>query len=217
MDALDLASVEQAVNGCEVVYYLIHSMIAGKQGFADADRTAALNMATVASARKVRRIIYLGGLGDADHPDLSKHLRSRHEVEAIFREGAVPVTCLRAAMILGSGSASFEMLRYLVDRLPVMITPRWVSTPCQPIAITDVLGYLHRLPGITRDHRRDLRYRRTGGAQLSRPHPYLRRHCRTDAADHFPCTGADPQIELPLDPPGHACSVDHRQTAWPRG
>ena len=142
MDALDLASVEQAVNGCEVVYYLIHSMIAGKQGFADADRTAALNMATVASTRKVRRIIYLGGLGDADHPDLSKHLRSRHEVEAIFREGAVPVTCLRAAMILGSGSASFEMLRYLVDRLPVMITPRWVSTPCQPIAIKDVLGYL---------------------------------------------------------------------------
>jgi len=143
MDALDLASVELAVTGCEVVYYLIHSMIAGKQGFADADRTAALNMATVASARRVRRIIYLGGLGDADHPDLSRHLRSRHEVEAIFREGAVPVTCLRAAMILGSGSASFEMLRYLVDRLPVMITPRWVSTPCQPIAIRDVLGYLH--------------------------------------------------------------------------
>jgi uncharacterized protein YbjT (DUF2867 family) len=143
MDALDLASVERAVTGCKVVYYLIHSMIAGKQGFADADRTAALNMAAVASARKVSRIIYLGGLGDTDHPDLSKHLRSRHEVETIFREGAVPVTCLRAAMILGSGSASFEMLRYLVDRLPVMITPRWVNTPCQPIAIKDVLGYLH--------------------------------------------------------------------------
>jgi uncharacterized protein YbjT (DUF2867 family) len=142
MDALDLASVEQAVNGCQVIYYLIHSMIAGKQGFADADRTAALNVAAVAAARGAERIIYLGGLGDADHPDLSKHLRSRHEVEAIFREGAVPVTCLRAAMILGSGSASFEMLRHLVDRLPVMITPRWVSTPCQPIAIKDVLGYL---------------------------------------------------------------------------
>jgi uncharacterized protein YbjT (DUF2867 family) len=143
MDALDLASVEQAVTGCEAIFYLIHSMIAGKQGFADADRTAALNMAAVASARGVKRIIYLGGLGDANHPDLSKHLRSRHEVETIFREGAVPVTCLRAAMILGSGSASFEMLRYLVDRLPVMVTPRWVSTPCQPIAIKDVLGYLH--------------------------------------------------------------------------
>ncbi|MEE4114041.1 MAG: SDR family oxidoreductase [Desulfobacteraceae bacterium] len=143
MDALDLASVEQAVSGCAVVYYLIHSMIAGKRGFADADRTAALNVAAVAAARGAERIIYLGGLGDADHPELSKHLRSRHEVETFFRNGAVPVTCLRAAMILGSGSASFEMLRYLVDRLPVMITPRWVSTPCQPIAIRDVLGYLH--------------------------------------------------------------------------
>ena len=132
MDALDLASVEQAVTGCEVIYYLIHSMIAGKQGFADADRTAALNMATVASARGVQRIIYLGGLGDADHPDLSKHLRSRHEVETIFREGAVPVTCLRAAMILGSGSASFEMLRYLVDRLPVMVTPGGSARPASP-------------------------------------------------------------------------------------
>ena len=143
MDALDLASVDQAVSGCGVVYYLIHSMIAGKAGFADADRTAALNMAAVANARQVRRIIYLGGLGDTDHPDLSKHLRSRHEVEEIFSQGAVPVTSLRAAMILGAGSASFEMLRYLVDRLPVMVTPRWVNTPCQPIAISDVLGYLH--------------------------------------------------------------------------
>ena len=142
MDALDLASVDAAVTGCDVVYYLIHSMIAGKGGFADDDRTAALNMAAVAAVRRVRRIIYLGGLGDTDNPDLSKHLRSRHEVEEIFNQGAVPATCLRAAMILGSGSASFEMLRYLVDRLPVMITPRWVDTPCQPIAIGDVLGYL---------------------------------------------------------------------------
>jgi uncharacterized protein YbjT (DUF2867 family) len=93
--------------------------------------------------RGARRIIYLGGLGDTDHPDLSKHLRSRHEVEEIFRNGSVPVTCLRAAMILGSGSASFEMLRYLADRLPVMVTPRWVNTPCQPISISNVLGYLH--------------------------------------------------------------------------
>jgi uncharacterized protein YbjT (DUF2867 family) len=143
MDALDLASVTQAVTGCSVIFYLIHSMVAGKGGFADADRTAALNMAAVASARGARRIIYLGGLGDTDHPDLSKHLRSRHEVEEIFRNGSVPVTCLRAAMILGSGSASFEMLRYLADRLPVMVTPRWVNTPCQPISISNVLGYLH--------------------------------------------------------------------------
>jgi uncharacterized protein YbjT (DUF2867 family)/uncharacterized protein YndB with AHSA1/START domain len=144
MDALDLASVTEAVTGCGVIFYLIHSMVAGKGGFADADRTAALNMAAVASVRGVRRIIYLGGLGDADHPGLSAHLRSRHEVEEIFRNGAVPATCLRAAMILGSGSASFEMLRYLTDRLPVMITPRWVNTPCQPISISNVLGYLKR-------------------------------------------------------------------------
>ena len=98
MDALDLASVTQAVTGCGVVFYLIHSMIAGKAGFADADRTAALNMAAVAASRGAQRIIYLGGLGDTEHPDLSKHLRSRHEVEEIFKEGAVPVTCLRAAM-----------------------------------------------------------------------------------------------------------------------
>jgi len=142
MDALDLAAVDAAVTGCGVVYYLIHSMIAGKSGFAEADRTAALNMAAVAAVRKVRRIIYLGGLGETDHPGLSDHLRSRHEVEEIFNQGAVPATCLRAAMILGAGSASFEMLRYLVERLPVMVTPRWVDTPCQPIAIRDVLGYL---------------------------------------------------------------------------
>ena len=88
------------------------------------------------------RIVYLGGLGEQDHEALSHHLKSRHEVERILQAGPVPVTNLRAAMILGSGSASFEMLRYLVDRLPMMITPRWVQTPCQPIAIGNVLDYL---------------------------------------------------------------------------
>ena len=88
MDALDLASVDAAVAGCEVVYYLIHSMIAGgRGGFAEADRTAALNMAAVAAVRKVKRIIYLGGLGETEHPDLSEHLKSRHEVEEIFNQG----------------------------------------------------------------------------------------------------------------------------------
>jgi uncharacterized protein YbjT (DUF2867 family) len=142
MDALDADAVARAVTGCDVIFYLIHSMIASKGGFAAADRNAAQHVVDAAQAAGARRIIYLGGLGDADHPELSKHLRSRHEVEEIFRAGPVPVTCLRAAMILGSGSASFEMLRYLVDRLPVMVTPRWVDTPCQPIAISDVLGYL---------------------------------------------------------------------------
>ena len=141
-DVLDLASFSKAAQGCDAAFYLVHSMIASDKGFADDDRTGALNMAAVAAAHGMHRIVYLGGLGDRDNEDLSPHLRSRHEVEKILAAGPVPVTNLRAAMILGSGSASFEMLRYLVDRLPVMTPPRWVKTPCQPIAIGDVLEYL---------------------------------------------------------------------------
>ena len=99
-------------------------------------------MVRAAAAAGLDRIIYLGGLGGADDPNLSEHLRSRFEVARILQSGAVPTTCLRAAMILGSGGAAFEILRYLVDRLPVMLTPRWVHTPVQPIAITNVLTYL---------------------------------------------------------------------------
>jgi uncharacterized protein YbjT (DUF2867 family) len=141
-DALDREAFIRAANGCGAAYYLIHSMNARKGGFADADRKAARNMLAAAEKNRLSRIIYLGGLGDADHHALSRHLQSRHEVEQILQAGSVPVTTLRAAMILGSGSASFEMLRYLVDRLPVMITPRWVRTRCQPIAIGNVLDYL---------------------------------------------------------------------------
>jgi uncharacterized protein YbjT (DUF2867 family) len=141
-DALDRDAFVAAAQGCGVAYYLIHSMNAQKGQFASADRTAAANMVAAAEENNLTRIIYLGGLGEKSHEALSKHLKSRHEVEQILQAGAVPVTNLRAAMILGSGSASFEMLRYLVDRLPVMITPRWVQTPCQPIAIRNVLDYL---------------------------------------------------------------------------
>ena len=141
-DALDRASFIEAGKGCDTAYYLIHSMNAHKQRFAEADRKAAENMVACAEENGMQRIIYLGGLGDKDHENLSHHLRSRHEVEGILEAGRVPVTNLRAAMILGAGSASFEMLRYLVDRLPVMITPRWLRTPCQPIAISNVLDYL---------------------------------------------------------------------------
>jgi uncharacterized protein YbjT (DUF2867 family) len=109
--------------------------------FAEADRRAAGNMAKAAAASGLERLIYLGGLGE-DSPDLSEHLRSRTEVARILESGPVPVTFLRAAVILGSGGASFEMLRYLVERLPVMTTPSWVRTPCQPISIRNVLGYL---------------------------------------------------------------------------
>jgi uncharacterized protein YbjT (DUF2867 family) len=141
-DALDRDAFVRAANGCGTAYYLIHSMNAHKGRFADADRTAAENMVAAARENRLSRIVYLGGLGDQDHEALSHHLKSRHEVERILQAGPVPVTNLRAAMILGSGSASFEMLRYLVDRLPMMITPRWVQTPCQPIAIGNVLDYL---------------------------------------------------------------------------
>ncbi|MDX9787417.1 MAG: SDR family oxidoreductase [Desulfobacterales bacterium] len=141
-DVLDADSLVGAAKGCRAVYYLVHSMIAGKAGYVEADRKAAENMAWAAERAGVQRIIYLGGLGETTHQNLSKHLRSRHEVATILRSGPVPVTVLRAAMILGSGSASFEILRYLVERLPVMITPKWVTMPTQPIAVTNVLAYL---------------------------------------------------------------------------
>jgi uncharacterized protein YbjT (DUF2867 family) len=141
-DVLDLASLQQAARGCRAAYYLVHSMIAQDKKFAEADRTSAQNMVKAAAGQGLERIVYLGGLGDITHPQMSEHLRSRHEVGNILQSGPVPATVLRAAMILGSGSASFEILRYLVERLPVMITPKWVSSPCQPISISSVLAYL---------------------------------------------------------------------------
>lgn len=141
-DMMDLPSVLQAVDGCRAVFYLVHGMIAQKKGYVDADRTSAENLSRAAAIKGVRRIIYLGGLGDMSDPRISRHLKSRHEVGRILKSGPVPVTILNAAMILGSGSASFEILRYLVERLPVMATPRWVRTSSQPISIANVLGYL---------------------------------------------------------------------------
>jgi uncharacterized protein YbjT (DUF2867 family) len=126
---------------CEVAYYLIHSMETTGSGYAERDRHLASSFAAAARQAGVRRIIYLGGLGELGD-QLSKHLNSRREVERCLESAGVPVTTLRAAMIIGSGSASFEILRYLVERLPVMITPRWVQTECQPIAISNVLTYL---------------------------------------------------------------------------
>jgi uncharacterized protein YbjT (DUF2867 family) len=131
-----------AANGCRAAYYLVHAMIAHKGLFAEADRRGAENMKAAAGQCGLEQIIYLSGLGEEQHPNLSHHLASRHEVGRILRSGPVPVTILRAAMILGSGSASFEILRYLVERLPVMITPKWVRTPTQPIAIANALDYL---------------------------------------------------------------------------
>jgi len=139
-DCLDAASLPAACAGVHTAYYLVHSM--GSTGdFAEQDRVAAANFGAVARAAGVRRIIYLGGLGDAG-AKLSTHLRSRHETGAALRASGIPVTELRASIILGSGSLSFELIRALVERLPLMLCPRWVRTPAQPIAIEDVLAYL---------------------------------------------------------------------------
>ncbi|UCD62858.1 MAG: SDR family oxidoreductase [Candidatus Zixiibacteriota bacterium] len=140
-DVLSIDSLRPAMDGVDVVYYLVHSMAAGLAHFESLDRVAAENAAAVAAQSNVKRIIYLGGLGRS-HEELSPHLRSRHEVGAILRRGSVPVTEFRAAVIVGSGSLSFEMIHHLVNRLPVMICPRWVYTRTQPIGIEDVLTYL---------------------------------------------------------------------------
>ncbi|MEZ5967091.1 MAG: SDR family oxidoreductase [Planctomycetota bacterium] len=129
-----------ALRGCGPAFYLVHSMLSAGARYAEADRCLAANFARAALLAGVPRILYLGGLGETG-PGLSRHLTSRREVETAL-SGLVPVTTLRAAMIIGAGSASFEILRYLVERLPVMITPRWVKTECQPIAVGDVLTYL---------------------------------------------------------------------------
>ena len=140
-DVLELDSLVAACQGCRAVYYFVHSMNPVNVDFAATDRTAAGNMARAAEVCGLERIIYLGGLGESSE-HLSEHLSSRTEVAEILKEGKVPVTVLRAAMIIGSGSASFEILRYLVERLPILLTPRWVDVPCQPIGVRNVLHYL---------------------------------------------------------------------------
>jgi uncharacterized protein YbjT (DUF2867 family) len=148
-DLLDAASLVAAMQGVETAFYLVHSM--GATGdFETQDRLAAENFATTARAAGVRRIIYLGGLGE-DDPGLSAHLRSRHEVGERLRAHAVPVIEFRASIIIGSGSLSFEMIRALVERLPLMVTPRWVRVAAQPIAIGDVLAYLRAAPNLKLD------------------------------------------------------------------
>ncbi|HEV2130113.1 MAG TPA: NAD(P)H-binding protein, partial [Longimicrobiaceae bacterium] len=138
-DLLDEGSLASALQGVDTAYYLVHSM--GSAGdFREEDRRAAENFARAARTAGVRRIVYLGGLGA--ETDLSPHLASRQEVGQILRESGVPTLELRASIILGSGSLSFELVRALVERLPVMVTPRWVSRLAQPIAIEDVLEYL---------------------------------------------------------------------------
>lgn len=139
-DVLDRESLRAAFVGVDTAYYLVHSM--GSQGnFEEQDRIAALNFAEAATAAGVRRIIYLGGLGNPDH-ELSKHLRSRQETGDVLRAHHSQVIEFRASIVIGSGSLSFEMIRALVERLPIMICPRWVHVKAQPIAIEDLLAYL---------------------------------------------------------------------------
>lgn len=139
-DCLDRDSLPPALAGVHTAYYLVHSM--GSPGkFEEEDRRAAQNFADAAREAGIRRIIYLGGLGSEDQT-LSAHLRSRHEVADILRSSGIPTIEFRASIVIGSGSLSFEMIRALVQRLPVMICPRWVSVKAQPIAVEDVIAYL---------------------------------------------------------------------------
>ena len=141
VDAANSERLSESMHGCEAAYYLIHSMLAVGHTYRSHDRMLAEGFAQAAARAGVRRIVYLGGLGETG-AGLSEHLNSRREVEQALRSTELPVTVLRAAMIIGSGSASFEILRYLVERLPIMVTPRWVSTESQPIAVRNVIHYL---------------------------------------------------------------------------
>ena len=161
-DLLEPNSLEGVFDGIEAAYYLVHSMRAGKD-FAERDRKAARNFADAASG-KVERVIYLGGLGETGD-ELSEHLGSRREVESVLADGDYALTTLRAAVIIGAGSASFDMVCQLVEKLPVMTTPRWVRTPCQPIAIDDAVTYLVDVLD-TPETWRDVRDRRSRGSEL---------------------------------------------------
>jgi uncharacterized protein YbjT (DUF2867 family) len=140
-DVLDSVSLDEAMRDVHTAYYLVHLMSDSKD-FEKEDRQAATNFATAAKKAGARRIVYLGGLGDDTDPDLSPHLRSRHEVGDILRASGVETVEFRAGMVIGVGSLSYRLLKSLTDRLPVMICPRWLTTATQPIAVDDVLAYL---------------------------------------------------------------------------
>ncbi len=146
-DVIKGEGLDAALEGVDVAYYFVHSMGRGSgstREFAEKDKRGAANFGRAAKAAGVRRVIYLGGLDAADD-DVSEHLRSRHETAEVLREYVDELVYVRAAMILGQGSASFEMLSHLVRRLPAMLTPKWVDTKSQPVAIRDVVSTLHTL------------------------------------------------------------------------
>lgn len=138
-DTDDPDSLAPALDRCDTAYYLVHSL--GREDFAEADARAAYAFGAAAQAAGVRRVVYLGGLGD-DGDALSAHLRSRRQVEGLLGGAGVPVTVLRAGIVVGHGGISWELTRQLVEHLPAMVTPQWVRTRCQPIAVDDVVRYL---------------------------------------------------------------------------
>jgi uncharacterized protein YbjT (DUF2867 family) len=153
-DVLDADSLRGAGEGAEVAYYLVHGMGRGGGGdFEEREREAARNFAEMAKREEVSRVVYLGGLGDQPR---SKHLRSRAETAEILGEQGPPLTYFRAAMVVGAGSESYRTLRYLVQRLPAMIAPAWLSTPTQPIAVDDVIAYLRRAPDLKESEGREV-------------------------------------------------------------
>ena len=139
-DVLDRDSLDRALQGVDTAFYLVHLM-SGSKDFEEDDRQASQNFAEAARRAGIQRIIYLGGLGE-ECPSLSPHLRSRHEVGQILRDSGVECIEFRASVVIGSGSSSFDLVCSLTNRLPVMICPRWLATPTQPIAVDDVLAYL---------------------------------------------------------------------------
>lgn len=188
-DASDMDSLTEALDGAEAAYYLVHSL--GSADFEDKDAEAARNFATAAEKAGVEQLIYLGGLG-AEDEELSPHLRSRREVEHILAGTSVPVTVLRAAVVVGHGGISWELTRQLVDHLPVMLTPKWVDTRTQPIALRDVIRYL---VGVLF---KDKAYGRTfeiGGTDVLRYIDMLR---RVAALKHKRL----PRVKVPLLSPG---------------
>ena len=163
-DVLDRPSLDYALRGVDVAYYMVHSM-SSTGSFEETDRQAARNFSEAAKAAGVKGLVYVGGLG-SDEEELSAHLRSRHEVGDILRQSGLPVCEFRASAVIGSGSASFELVRALVERLPIMLTPKWVKGKAQPIGIDDLLDYLMEALRIADLQLSHLRSRRGGQSLL---------------------------------------------------
>jgi uncharacterized protein YbjT (DUF2867 family) len=173
-DVLDTPSLGRALQGVHTAYYLVHLM-SGSKDFEREDRQAASNFADAAKQGGVRCIVYLGGLGDDADPKLSPHLRSRHEVGKILRDSGVETVEFRASMVIGTGSLSFELMKSLTDRLPVMLCPRWLATPTQPIAVDDVLEYLLAAKDLPPDESRIFEI---GGTDVSTYGDVIREYAR---------------------------------------